>query len=80
MTDVSLAYSAELPVVLHSLTLNVESGQKIGVCGRTGAGKSSLSTALFNLVDSWSGKIELDGIDIRQIGLHTLRYWLYNRD
>ncbi len=74
MSEVSLSYSPELPTVLHSLTLSIESGQRVGVCGRTGAGKSSLAAALFNLVESWTGNIELDGVDIRNIGLHTLRH------
>ncbi len=73
MENLTLSYARDLPAVLHGLTLTISPGEKVGVCGRTGAGKSSLVSALFNLVESWSGKIELDGVDIRKIGLHTLR-------
>lgn len=69
----SLAYDQDLPKVLHNLSLKIEPGQKIGVCGRTGAGKSSISVALFNLVTSWEGSIRLDQRETKSLGLHTLR-------
>ena len=53
MDELNLAYAPDLPYVLKDLTLEIKSGEKVGVCGRTGAGKSSLSVALFNLVESW---------------------------
>lgn len=46
---------------------------QIGIVGRTGAGKSSLTLGLFRIMESASGKIVLDGIDISTLGLHTLR-------
>ena len=71
--DYSMSYAPDLDPVLQGLNLSINAGEKIGVCGRTGAGKSSLSVALFNLVESWKGQILLDGVDIGPLGLHTLR-------
>ncbi|OBA23065.1 hypothetical protein METBIDRAFT_9382 [Metschnikowia bicuspidata var. bicuspidata NRRL YB-4993] len=71
--NASLAYRPGLPLVLKSLNMDVKPREKIGVCGRTGAGKSSIMAALYRLSELESGKIEIDGIDISQLGLHTLR-------
>ncbi len=48
--NVSLSYAPDLPPVLRDISLRIEAGERVGVCGRTGAGKSSLAAALFNLV------------------------------
>ena len=61
------------PIVLKKLSFQVEGGQKIGVVGRTGSGKSSLMTSLFRIVELSEGGITIDGIDISQIGTFPLR-------
>ena len=66
-------YAPELPPVLKGLTFRVEPAQRIGIVGRTGAGKSSLTLALFRFLTPRSGAIRIDGIDISAISLHTLR-------
>ena len=71
--DVSLRYSSHLPKVLKELNINIKAGQKVGIVGRTGAGKSSLQAALFRLVELSGGSILIDGTDISTVGLHELR-------
>ncbi|EED19895.1 multidrug resistance protein, putative [Talaromyces stipitatus ATCC 10500] len=60
-------------VALRNLSLNIPAGQKLVVCGRTGSGKSTLLLTLLRLLELQSGKIELDGIDIRSMRLDLLR-------
>ena len=64
---------AELPLVLTDVSFVVEARQKIGVCGRTGSGKSTLMQLLFRIIELDSGSIKIDGIDISTIGLRQLR-------
>ena len=71
--DVTLRYSSHLPKVLKELNINIKAGQKVGIVGRTGAGKSSLQAALFRLVELSGGSILVDGTDISTVGLHELR-------
>ncbi|OEJ86325.1 Oligomycin resistance ATP-dependent permease YOR1 [Hanseniaspora osmophila] len=71
--DVSLAYRPELPLVLKHVSISVADGEKIGICGRTGAGKSTIMSALYRLVELSTGKIIIDGVDISKIGLYDLR-------
>ncbi|KAI0929440.1 hypothetical protein AcV7_005292 [Taiwanofungus camphoratus] len=71
--DVELAYREGLPLVLKGVSFRVQPGEKVGIVGRTGAGKSSLLQALFRTVNVSGGKIEIDGVNIRDIGLSTLR-------
>ncbi|KAI5779576.1 P-loop containing nucleoside triphosphate hydrolase protein [Geopyxis carbonaria] len=69
----SMRYRPELPLVLKDLTLSIPGGSRVGIVGRTGAGKSSITSALFRLVELSSGSITIDGVDISTLGLHTLR-------
>ncbi|TCD60600.1 hypothetical protein EIP91_009818 [Steccherinum ochraceum] len=71
--NVVMRYRPGLPYVLKGLSMNIRGGEKIGVVGRTGAGKSSLMLALFRIVELSSGSISVDGIDISKIGLRDLR-------
>ncbi|KAH3901952.1 probable Metal resistance protein YCF1 [Saccharomycodes ludwigii] len=74
--DYSTRYRPELPLVLHDINLSIESREKIGIVGRTGAGKSSLTLALFRIIEASSGHIEIDGINTSTIGLADLRHKL----
>ncbi|KAJ7658484.1 multidrug resistance-associated ABC transporter [Mycena rosella] len=71
--NVEMAYREGLPLVLKDISFNVRPGEKVGIVGRTGAGKSSLLQALFRIVELQSGKIEIDGYNIRNVGLDVLR-------
>ncbi|KAJ3915478.1 multidrug resistance-associated ABC transporter [Lentinula edodes] len=72
-SNVQLAYRKGLPLVLNGVSFNVQPGEKIGIVGRTGAGKSSLIQALLRMVELEGGKIEIDGFNTREIGLDVLR-------
>ncbi|KAI5307223.1 hypothetical protein KEM56_002596 [Ascosphaera pollenicola] len=71
--NVQMRYRPGLPLVLKGLSMDVQGGEKIGIVGRTGAGKSSIMSALFRLSELDGGQITIDGIDILKIGLHDLR-------
>lgn len=71
--NVQLRYRPELPLVLKGLTFNIKPGEKVGVIGRTGAGKSSVAQALFRTVEICGGKISVDGRDLKDLGLDTVR-------
>mmetsp|Transcript_40363 Transcript_40363/g.67447 ORF Transcript_40363/g.67447 Transcript_40363/m.67447 type:complete len:247 (+) Transcript_40363:63-803(+) len=68
-----MRYRPELDFVLRNVSFTVQGGHKVGVVGRTGAGKSSLLTALFRLVEVSEGRIVIDGVNISLIGLDDLR-------
>lgn len=69
----STRYRPGLDLVLQGLDVTVRPGEKVGIVGRTGAGKSSLTLALFRLIESAEGTIKIDGLDIARLGLHQLR-------
>jgi ABC-type multidrug transport system fused ATPase/permease subunit len=69
----TMRYAEELPLVLNRTSFDVKPGEKIGVVGRTGSGKSSLLMALFRLVELEGGCIMIDGVNIRDCNLHELR-------
>ncbi|RYO69801.1 Oligomycin resistance ATP-dependent permease [Alternaria arborescens] len=71
--NVEMRYRDGLPLVLKGLSMHVRAGERIGVVGRTGAGKSSIMSALFRLQELSGGSIVIDGVDIGKIGLHDLR-------
>ncbi|RYP62981.1 hypothetical protein DL770_009486 [Monosporascus sp. CRB-9-2] len=71
--DLVVGYAADLPPVLKGLTFRAERGERVGVVGRTGAGKSSLTLALFRFLEARSGSIRVDGLDISGVRLHDLR-------
>lgn len=73
LKDVSLRYRPELPFVLKNMTIDIKPGEKVGICGRTGAGKSTIMTALYRLSEAEGGTMLIDGVDIQKIGLFDLR-------
>lgn len=71
--NVSLRYAPNLPQVIKNVSFSVEPFNKVGIVGRTGAGKSTIITAFFRFLDPESGLIAIDGVDIATIGLKDLR-------
>ena len=71
--DVYMRYRNGLPLVLQGLNVTVAGGERIGIVGRTGAGKSSIMSTLFRLVELSGGSISIDGINVAQVGLKDLR-------
>ncbi|KAG2022883.1 ATP-binding cassette transporter [Coprinopsis cinerea AmutBmut pab1-1] len=66
-------YEEHLPAVLKEISFTINPGEKIGVVGRTGSGKSTLVLALLRMLEPTSGSIIIDGIDISKLGLEDLR-------
>ena len=73
LQDYETRYRPGLDLVLRGINLSVASEMKVGICGRTGAGKSSLTLALFRIIEAASGRIIIDGKNIAKLGLHQLR-------
>ncbi|KAF9941981.1 hypothetical protein BGZ65_012859, partial [Modicella reniformis] len=71
--DYQTRYRPGLDLVLRGLNCSIKPHEKIGICGRTGAGKSSLTLSLFRIIEAVLGRIEVDGVDISTIGLYDLR-------
>ncbi|XP_064500038.1 multidrug resistance-associated protein 1-like isoform X2 [Pseudopipra pipra] len=66
-------YRKDLGLALNDVSFQTQSKEKVGIVGRTGAGKSTLTNCLFRVLEGCEGKIIIDGIDISTIGLHDLR-------
>ena len=73
LSSVSFRYRPNLPLVLRSVDVAVAGGEKVGIVGRTGAGKTSLISTLLRLAELDAGKVEIDGVDISGVGLNDLR-------
>ncbi|TRY93238.1 hypothetical protein DNTS_014375 [Danionella cerebrum] len=71
--EYGLQYRQGLNWALKEISLNVNNREKVGIVGRTGAGKSSLALGIFRILEAAKGKIFIDGINIAEIGLHELR-------
>ncbi|KAM9012498.1 multidrug resistance-associated protein 1 isoform 5-T5 [Ara ararauna] len=69
-----LRYREDLDLVLKNINVTINGGEKIGIVGRTGAGKSSLTLGLFRINEAAEGEIIIDGVNIAKIGLHDLRF------
>ena len=70
--EVELKYRPDLPLILKDLSFTFKPGEKVGIIGRTGAGKSSIAQALFRTVELSGGQIVVDGKNLREIGLDTV--------
>uniref|UniRef100_A0A8B9LNS1 Multidrug resistance-associated protein 1 n=1 Tax=Astyanax mexicanus TaxID=7994 RepID=A0A8B9LNS1_ASTMX len=68
-----LRYREDLELAIHDITVIIEGGEKVGIVGRTGAGKSSLTLGLFRIIEAAQGEICIDGVNIANLGLHDLR-------
>ncbi|KAG0042021.1 hypothetical protein BGZ89_007104, partial [Linnemannia elongata] len=73
LRDYSVRYREGLELVLKDINVTIQPGERIGIVGRTGAGKSSVTLALFRIIEAAQGSIVIDGIDISTLGLHELR-------
>jgi ABC-type multidrug transport system fused ATPase/permease subunit len=71
--DYSTRYRSDFDMVLKDLSFKILPGEKVGVVGRTGAGKSSLALALFRALEAEKGSIIIDDVDVSVIGLQDLR-------
>ncbi|KAG7350940.1 multidrug ABC transporter permease/ATPase [Nitzschia inconspicua] len=71
--ELSVRYRPSLPLALDRATFSVPNGSRVGVVGRTGSGKSTVVQTLFRLLEADKGSIEIDNVNIANIGLHRLR-------
>ena len=71
--DLSVRYGPEFPRALDRVSFTVLPGEKVGIVGRTGSGKSTLSLAFFRFLEAETGSIEIDNVNIADVPLETLR-------
>lgn len=65
-----MRYREGLEPSIKNLTVDIKDGMKVGIVGRTGSGKSSILQALFRLVELCDGGVQINGVDLKTIGLH----------
>ena len=73
MKNLSVRYRPSLPLSLKNISFKIQGGERVGIVGRTGSGKSTLVQALFRLLEAEDGQIFIDGVDVATLGLHKLR-------
>jgi ATP-binding cassette, subfamily C (CFTR/MRP), member 1 len=73
LDSICVRYRPQFPFALHELSMFIKGGSRIGICGRSGTGKSSLLASLLRIVELESGSISIDGVDLRNVGLRKLR-------
>ncbi|KAF9113363.1 hypothetical protein BGX30_006969, partial [Mortierella sp. GBA39] len=73
LKDYSVRYREGLDLVLKDVSVKIQPGERVGIVGRTGAGKSSVTLGLFRIIEAATGSITIDGTDISTLGLHELR-------
>lgn len=73
VVGLSAGYNRDLPPALSNLSFTIAPGERVGIVGRTGAGKTSLTLAFARLIESFAGQIAIDGVDIAAINVHALR-------
>merc|ERR1712003_217282 len=71
--DVAVRYRPSLPFALNGASFSIPSGSRVGVVGRTGSGKSTIVQTLFRLLEAECGEINIDDVNVSEIGLHRLR-------
>jgi ABC-type multidrug transport system fused ATPase/permease subunit len=73
MREISVRYRPDLPFALKKLSFHVKAGEKVGIVGRTGAGKSTVFSSLLRILDPCEGTVLLDGEDYFNYSLKELR-------
>ena len=69
----SVKYRTDTEIVLKNINFHLNPGEHLGIVGRTGSGKSTITLCLFRILEAYSGKIYIDGVDISKVGLQKLR-------
>ena len=72
MANLQVRYRDELPLVLKGVNLEIKAGEKVGIVGRTGSGKSSLTLSLFRTMEAAQGSITIDDRNIADLGVESL--------